>query len=396
MKITARIFVWILFAILLASVHSCTTYRPIARQSGNASLQVFYDALSPYGEWVQNREYGFVWIPDAGRNFVPYGTNGRWIYTDYGWTWFSDYEWGWAPFHYGRWDYDPAYGWFWFPGDEWGPAWVNWRTGNGYYGWSPMRPQTDFGNNYPGDDINGWIFVRDRDFGRSNLNRYFVSSRRNDDLFRRTEVVRNNRIDNTRNANYSSGPDPDDVGRATGRRIRSVTVSDLSSPGRRLNGSTLEIYRPRVESSSGQRATPSRISDVKDVRPMRERDRNYKRDNSQMGQPPSTGQGRSEVNREQSSDSRERDARIQQEERQSEMQKRQLETQEQQQQHQIENAGQKQDPDRAYRQTRSERKQITNQQKKVLQKERQRNERVPSDTARSRRTETQSLRQNRR
>ena len=109
-------------------------------QQPDVSFQVFYDQLSPYGQWIDYPNYGYVWIPDAGSDFAPYSTRGHWIITDYGFTWVSDYDWGWAPFHYGRWDYDNYYGWFWIPDNEWGPAWVSWRRADGYYGWEPMGP----------------------------------------------------------------------------------------------------------------------------------------------------------------------------------------------------------------------------------------------------------------
>ena len=70
---------------------------------------------------------------DIERDFRPYSTNGYWTMTQYGNTWVSHYPWGWAPFHYGRWVYTSYRGWGWIPGYEWGPAWVEWRSGNGYY-----------------------------------------------------------------------------------------------------------------------------------------------------------------------------------------------------------------------------------------------------------------------
>jgi len=79
------------------------------------SIDVFYRELSPYGTWIQNNEYGYVWVPRHHDNFYPYSTGGYWLFTEYGWTWVSDYSWGWAPFHYGRWFYDPFYGWVWVP-----------------------------------------------------------------------------------------------------------------------------------------------------------------------------------------------------------------------------------------------------------------------------------------
>src|ERR1043165_5421845 len=70
---------------------------------GDGSYQQFYDDLSPYGEWVEDPQYGYVWVPDAGDDFRPYYSNGYWVNSDYGNTWVSNYDWGWAPFHYGRW-----------------------------------------------------------------------------------------------------------------------------------------------------------------------------------------------------------------------------------------------------------------------------------------------------
>jgi hypothetical protein len=109
-------------------------------QQVRVSMQVFYDELAPYGDWIYDRAFGYVWVPDA-RDFHPYHTNGYWEMTIYGNTWVSLYPWGWAPFHYGRWTYDPYYGWIWIPGFEWAPAWVCWRYGGGLYGWAPLGPQ---------------------------------------------------------------------------------------------------------------------------------------------------------------------------------------------------------------------------------------------------------------
>src|ERR1700743_1992558 len=113
---------------------------PPAAAPEDVSYQNFYDALSPYGEWIDNPEYGYVWMPNAGPDFKPYATNGNWVYTDEGWAWNSDYSWGWATFHYGRWFFQDGYGWMWIPGNEWAPAWVSWRRSPDYYGWAPLGP----------------------------------------------------------------------------------------------------------------------------------------------------------------------------------------------------------------------------------------------------------------
>src|ERR1700752_5301314 len=103
------------FMLILICTGTWITPQKVAAQGASVSFQVFYDNLSPYGTWVESPEYGYVWGPDVGPGFTPYGTNGYWVYTDWGWTWVSNYPWGWAPFHYGRWYSDPVYGQVWVP-----------------------------------------------------------------------------------------------------------------------------------------------------------------------------------------------------------------------------------------------------------------------------------------
>ena len=278
----------LLTTLIALVIFTCVIPGPVSAQRGYVNFQIFYDQLSPYGQWTNNSDYGYIWIPDVGPEFSPYSTNGYWVMTDYGWTWVSDYEWGWAPFHYGRWDYDNYYGWFWVPDNEWGPSWVTWRRGNGYYGWAPMRPgisiSMSFGGGY--DDMDRWNFVRDRDFGRSNIGRYYVNRRDNDMIIRNSSVINNTYIDNNRNVTYITGPRGDDVQRVTGRRISSVTIRDNDRPGQKLNNNQLQLYRPQVERNNniGDRPAPSRILDRKDVRPVLERNTNYKRNNVQQQQ----------------------------------------------------------------------------------------------------------------
>ncbi|HEX8531586.1 MAG TPA: DUF6600 domain-containing protein, partial [Cytophagales bacterium] len=119
MKTTKTIPVWGLLAFFAILLHLAP---PAAAQPGlSISFRTFYEELSPYGGWITHPAYGSVWVPDAGRDFQPYATNGYWVMTEYGNTWVSDYPWGWAPFHYGRWFFDDYYGWAWVPGPEWGP-----------------------------------------------------------------------------------------------------------------------------------------------------------------------------------------------------------------------------------------------------------------------------------
>jgi hypothetical protein len=153
----------------------------------------FQDALAPYGTWENDDSYGQVWTPTAavvGDNFVPYGTGGHWIRSEYGWTWVSDWNWGWAPFHYGRWTMRAGH-WCWVPGTMWGPSWVAWRTGSGYVGWAPLPPRgvrlaswTRAGS--------PWCFTRASGLGAPRLQ--FVAPHYLPRLFAHTTVVSSDRL----------------------------------------------------------------------------------------------------------------------------------------------------------------------------------------------------------
>lgn len=244
----------------------------------SVSFQVFYDDLSPYGTWVNNPTYGYVWIPNAGPGFVPYETGGHWVYTEYGWTWVSDYDWGWAPFHYGRWYIDPVYGAMWVPGTEWGPAWVTWRHADGYWGWAPMAPGIGVdvylsgGYNIPADH---WCFVHERDFGQPNIVNHVVNRTQNNTIINHTTVVNNTVINHSTNDRYAAGPPPNDVQRATGRTVNTVAIHDAPKAGKTTaSGNAVEVYRPRVEHTAapgGQKPAPTKVADMKDIKPVQQR-----------------------------------------------------------------------------------------------------------------------------
>jgi len=153
----------------------------------------FESALAPFGGWDYDSSYGYVWSPSAsivGTGFSPYATGGNWALTEYGWTWVSDWSWGWAPFHYGRW-ITRAGRWSWVPGSMWGPAWVSWRSGGGYVGWSPLPPRGvrlagGYGAGSP------WRFASAASLGAGRPT--FISSRYLPGMFARTTVVSNDRL----------------------------------------------------------------------------------------------------------------------------------------------------------------------------------------------------------
>ncbi|MCL4481176.1 MAG: hypothetical protein M1445_00900 [Bacteroidetes bacterium] len=264
-------------AIVLAlSIAALIFPKSISAQQNNVNFQIFYDELSPYGDWVDYQNYGYVWVPNVGPDFVPYSTAGYWTLTNYGWTWVSDYEWGWAPFHYGRWSYDNYYGWLWVPDNEWGPSWVNWRRANGYYGWSPMEPgfSISLSFNRPYNRYNDhWMFVRDRDFERRDLNSYFVDRSVNAMIIRNSTVINTVYIDNSRHTTYVTGPARDDVQRVTGRRISPVAIRENSRPGQEMDNGQLRLYRPQVVKNvgSGNKPAPRRIENLENVKRPSER-----------------------------------------------------------------------------------------------------------------------------
>jgi len=268
-----KLFIKILALAAVLNAGALITPQKVSAQGTDVSFQLFYDQLSPYGSWVDYQNYGYVWIPNVDRDFSPYGTNGHWIFSDDGWTWVSDYPWGWAPFHYGRWAYDDSYGWLWIPQNEWGPAWVTWRSSEGYYGWAPMGPgisvEASFGGGYrvPNDR---WTFVSDRDISRPDIDRHYVDRSTNVTIINRSTVINNTYTDNSRHTKYVAGPARDDVQKVSGTALKPVAIRDNDKPGQTLSNDQLQIYRPQVQASNSKnhKPVPSKLVSLKDVKPI--------------------------------------------------------------------------------------------------------------------------------
>ncbi len=226
----------------------------------SVSYQTFYDELSPHGRWIDYPEHGYVWAPNVGSDFRPYGTQGHWVWSDqYEWMWVSDYSWGWAPFHYGRWMHDPFYGWMWVPGYEWSPAWVAWRHGGDYYGWAPLRPGINinigFGSYNPPMDY--WCFAPRRYISSPRIHNYYVDRGRNVTIINNTTIINNNY--GRRNNVFVNGPRRQDAERYTGR-INPVRFRESSRPGRtQVRGNQVTVFRPSVQRDDERRFTPRTI-----------------------------------------------------------------------------------------------------------------------------------------
>ena len=228
------------------------------------SYNDFYQNLAPYGQWIEDRQYGYVFIPDVDPNFRPYYTNGHWAMTDYGNTWISEYNWGWACFHYGRWTFDPYYGWMWIPGSTWGPAWVSWRVGNGFYGWAPLAPGYEFNeaelNVYkcPGD---WWVFLPPQYLYGGNYYRYWDGPRGNGDIIKNTTYIENRY--NNNNITYVAGPRANQVEAITHQPVQIFHLNNTGAPrAESVHLDIVKMFRPpeiKAVSTTGERITPPNV-----------------------------------------------------------------------------------------------------------------------------------------
>lgn len=232
-------------------------YRESVPEGGAVDLSSFYQALSPYGNWVQIQPYGWVWYPtDVPADWRPY-SDGQWVYTDdYGWVWQSDLEWGSIPFHYGRWLDSDDHGWVWIPGTEWAPAWVAWRDSDDYIGWAPLGPDArwdrergllfsegDF-DRIPAHD---WVFVHSRDFAGP-VREHEIIPGRNVTILAGTHnatkfASRDNRVIN-------EGVNVQTIEKATGKPVSRVKVENArdlaAAKGGTIRDGNVLFYRPTV------------------------------------------------------------------------------------------------------------------------------------------------------
>ena len=197
-----------------------STREPRESSEEGGDYNIFYTKLDSYGEWRETSDYGYVWQPreaERSRNWHPY-TDGRWVYTDAGWTWVSDEPFGWATYHYGRWTRLRGVGWVWVPGNEWAPAWVSWRKSDEYVGWAPLPPEARFdrrrgihnwADNYYDIGPDQYRFVATREFGNKEIQRNVVPRERNVTIINQTTNVTNITYNNTTVVNQ--GPNYDEL-----------------------------------------------------------------------------------------------------------------------------------------------------------------------------------------
>jgi len=244
-------------------------------QAAELTVDLFYDQLAPYGDWVDAGEYGYAWHPrDVGQDWRPYA-DGRWAYTDAGWTWVSEEPYSWAVYHYGRWANLSDVGWIWVPGREWGPAWVSFRRSDHYVGWAPLPPEASFGREV--QTISSWsdsyydvgptqyTFVEVRNFGAPRLREFIAPERENVRIISETRNITNIRVQN--NGVYVGGPEYEVISRESAQPIQrlrlerrtDVVVTDRTAFRSSVQGDSLRMAAPLIQSSSREFA-PAKVS----------------------------------------------------------------------------------------------------------------------------------------
>jgi hypothetical protein len=234
-----------------------------ASPSLNASYEVFFDALSPYGSWVLMTGYGYVWQPSAtaqDSRWRPY-TIGNWAYTNDGWTWISNEPFGWITYHYGRWMRTRTLGWVWFPGDQWAPAWVSWRYGNEFVGWAPLPPEARFN---PATGIQQWAdqqynlgatdytFVPASDFGDDNMADVDVPPDDNGPIYENSNIETNIYYDTTTYVIICYGPNYEFMRSKARHPLRPpliLTRAGFRAGGKNgavISGNALQVAAPRI------------------------------------------------------------------------------------------------------------------------------------------------------
>jgi hypothetical protein len=239
-----------------------TRPRAVSGARPTAGYSTFYTKLEPHGAWLETSDYGYVWQPreaESSRSWRPY-TNGRWVYTDAGWTWISQEPFGWATYHYGRWTRLRGIGWVWVPGDQWAPAWVSWRKSNDYVGWAPLPPEARFdqrtgihnwSDTYYDVGPDQYCFVPTREFGAQRIESTIVPPERNVTIVNQTTNVTNITYNNTTVVN--EGPNYDEMrtqSREPMQRLhleRNVSVDvNVEAPRPLVQGETVIVAAPVI------------------------------------------------------------------------------------------------------------------------------------------------------
>src|SRR5437016_5242025 len=251
--------------------------RPRPREPRGGAIttgySTFYNKLESYGDWIETGDYGYVFHPreaESSRSWRPY-TNGRWVYSDAGWTWISEEPFGWATYHYGRWTRLRGIGWVWVPGNQWAPAWVSWRKSNDYVGWAPLPPEARFdqhtgihnwSDSYYDIGPDQYCFVSTREFGAQRIESALVPPERNVTIVNQTTNVTNITYNNTTVVN--EGPNYEELRTQSREPLqrfrleRNVNVDVAVEPPRPVvQGETVIVAAPVIDAPVASERPPT-------------------------------------------------------------------------------------------------------------------------------------------
>jgi len=106
---------------------------------GKTDFDNVLQLINPYGSWSKlNGKWAFT----PTDHEAPY-TDGRWIYTEYGWYWKGRLPHSWVTEHYGYWKRGANKVWSWYPGSYWLPEIVEIRASTKYIGWRSAEVDED-------------------------------------------------------------------------------------------------------------------------------------------------------------------------------------------------------------------------------------------------------------
>ena len=121
------IFCFVLLGLEMNCQGGMTSYTDRGKTDFDTVLQL----LNPYGTWSK---IDGAWAYTPLDHQAPY-TDGRWIYTEYGWFWKGALPHSWATEHYGYWKRGIDHVWSWYPGPFWLPEIVELRDTSTHIGW---------------------------------------------------------------------------------------------------------------------------------------------------------------------------------------------------------------------------------------------------------------------
>jgi len=126
------------FALLVSGLASHAGLAPYT-DPGKTDFDTALQLLNPYGTWSKiNGQWAYTPLDHQ----APY-TDGRWLYTEFGWYWKGNRPHSWVTEHYGYWKRGANQVWSWYPGPYWLSEIVELRSTTTHLGWRSAAVDSD-------------------------------------------------------------------------------------------------------------------------------------------------------------------------------------------------------------------------------------------------------------